>query len=330
MTKKICIIGPGAIGGLLGALFAQAGADVSILGRPGRHLDAIRSQGLRLEWQSQTLRQPVRATARPGELGEQDYVIIATKTTELTAVAGQIAPLLGSATAIVSAINGVPWWFLDGFGGPLHGQRLRSIDPDGSLLARLPSERIIGCVIHLSSSVAGPGLIRHGIGNRFIIGESSGSLSDRCRQLASLFADADLECQLSTDIRKAIWEKLLGNMNFNPISALTGATVDRIATDPLLRQLCADIMLEAKAVGEAIGIHTPITPEERIGMALKLGAFKTSMLQDVESGKPLEIDALLGVIHEMAERLGLPCPNIGAVLGLVRLKAACSGSLPPP
>ena len=321
---KACIYGAGAIGGWIGHGLARAGCSVSMVAR-GATLDALQLHGLRLHDGKDTTSQAVASTDTPAELGVQDLVVLAVKAPSLHAVARQIAPLLGPQTIVMTAMNGVPWWFLQGFGGALAGTRLASIDPDGALAGALPVRHIIGCVVHASCSSDEPGLVRHHFGNRLIVGEPSGKKTDRVQQLAGLLDKAGFEAPVSEQIQKDIWFKLWGNMTVNPISALTGATTDLIMNDDLVRGFISQVMLEAKEIGKRIGITIDQQPEDRHQITRKLGAFKTSMLQDVEAGKALELDALVTVVRELGGLTKVDTPYTDALLGLTRLKARVSG-----
>ncbi len=321
---KVCIYGAGAIGGWIGHGLARAGCSVSMVAR-GATLDALQLHGLRLHDGKDITSQAVASSDTPAGLGVQDLVVLAVKAPSLPAVARQIGPLLGPQTIVMTAMNGVPWWFLQGFGGALAGTRLASIDPDGALAGALPVRHIIGCVVHASCSSDEPGLVRHHFGNRLIVGEPSGKKTDRVQQLAGLLDKAGFEALVSEQIQKDIWFKLWGNMTVNPISALTGATTDLIMNDDLLRGFISQVMLEAKEIGKRIGITIDQQPEDRHQITRKLGAFKTSMLQDVEAGKALELDALVTVVRELGGLTKVDTPYTDALLGLTRLKARVSG-----
>ncbi len=321
---KTCIYGAGAIGGWLGAKLAKAGCEVGVIAR-GATLEGLQSHGLRLQEGSETLAWPVRASASPADLGVQDLVVIAVKAPAMAEVAGAIAPLLGPHTIVLTAMNGVPWWFFEGFGGSHAGTRLKSIDADGSIARAVSAEHIIGCVVHASCSLNAPGFVQHHFGNKLIIGEPSGEKTARVRELAALLEKAGFETVLSEQIQKDAWYKLWGNMTVNPISALTGATTDRILDDPLVREFIGRVMLEAREIGARIGIPIDQRPEDRHQVTRKLGAFKTSMLQDVEAGKAVELDALVTVVKELGELTGVATPFTDALLGLARLHARVRG-----
>jgi 2-dehydropantoate 2-reductase len=324
---KICIYGVGAVGGFIGARLAQAGCDVNALAR-GAALAALRNQGLRLESDGKVQTEQVRATDDPQELGVQDLIIVAVKATALASVAQNIAPLIGPDTIVMTAMNGVPWWFFDGFGGKYAGTHLASVDPDGSIAAAIPARTIVGCVVHGSYSLNAPGFVRQGFGKRLIIGEPDGSDSERLRRLAELLGKADLDIVISRSIQRDIWFKLWGNMTMNPVSAITGATSDLILDDPLVNKFCLDVMAEAGRIGARIGCIIEQSGEERNAVTRKLGAFKTSMLQDIEAGRPVELDALVGAVREIGLKVGEPTPQIDTLLGLARLQAQVRGLYP--
>ena len=317
---KVCIFGAGAIGGFLGARLAQAGCDVSAVAR-GATAAALRMHGLRVHSGDERKSARVAVAEDPATLGVQDLVIVSVKGPAMASVAARIAPLLGSETVVLTAMNGVPWWFFHGFGGRFAGTRLDAIDPDGAIAAAVPDRHVIGCVVHLSCLTSQPGMVRHVFGDQLIIGEPDGRKSPRLEALAALFVRAGFATTVSASIQSDIWYKLWGNMTMNPVSALTGATVDRILDDPLVHRFCLAAMAEASAIGTAIGCPIAQSGEDRIAIARKLGAFKTSMLQDVEAGKPVELDALVTVVREIGERAGIATPNIDALLGLARVQA---------
>jgi 2-dehydropantoate 2-reductase len=321
---KVCIVGAGAIGGWIGVKLARAGCEVSVLAR-GATLQALRARGLRLQEQGETLAVPVRASDDAAQLGPQDLVVIAVKSPAMADIAGRIGPLLGPETIVLTAMNGVPWWFFDGFGGRLAGTRLQAVDHDGRIGAAIPAAHIVGCVVHASCALAAPGEAKHHFGNKLIIGEPSGEQTARVRQLHDLLQRAGFECVLSEQIQKDIWYKLWGNMTVNPISAFTGATTDLIMGDDLVRGFVSHVMLEAREIGARIGIPIEQRPEDRHQVTMKLGAFRTSMLQDVDAGKPVELDALVTVVKELGELTGVATPFTDALLGLARLHARVHG-----
>ena len=321
---KVCIYGAGAIGGWIGAKLAHAGAQVSVVAR-GRTLEALQLHGLRLASDGQVHSVPVQSSEQPSELGVQDLVVIAVKAPAMAEVAAAIGPLIGPQTVVLTAMNGVPWWFFEGFGGPLAGTRLQAVDPDGAIARAIPGRHIIGCVVHASCSVDEPGLVRHHFGNKLIVGEPSGEKTQRVRDLVALLERAGFEAVLSEQIQKDAWYKLWGNMTVNPVSAITGATTDKILADPLVRDFISRVMLEARDIGARIGIPIDQQPEDRHQVTMKLGAFKTSMLQDVEAHKPVELDALVTVVQEIGRLTGVATPFTDALLGLSRLHARVHG-----
>jgi 2-dehydropantoate 2-reductase len=323
---KACIVGVGAVGGLIGTKLALAGVEVSALAR-GPTLHALRTHGWRLTEGGANLNAPARASDDPEELGLQDVVIVAVKGPALGSVAARLAPLLGKDTMVVPAMNGVPWWFARGV-KDVGDAPLETVDPGGAIGKAIAFERVVGCVVHLSASVPEPGHVMHNMGRGLIVGEPRGGASERVKRLADLLANAGFEATASNDVRRDIWYKLWGNMTTNPISAMTGATADRILADPLVLAFCHGVMREAATVGARIGCPIEQTPEDRSKITAKLGAFKTSMLQDAEAGRPLELDAIVGVVHELGERLSVPTPNIDALFGLARLYGRVHGLYP--
>ncbi|MBC6460932.1 2-dehydropantoate 2-reductase [Actinomadura sp. HBU206391] len=321
---RVCVVGAGAIGGYLGANLAVAGCATSAVARNAT-LSALREHGWRLRTAEGLITAPVRATDEPAELGPQDVVVIAVKAPALPDVAARIAPLLGPETIVVAAMNGVPWWFFDGIGGPWDGLRPASADPGGAMAAAVETERVIGCVVHTACSVSEPGVVQHGAGRRFILGEPDGSVTERVSAFADLLGAAGLEPTVSTSIRADVWYKLWGNMTMNPVSVLTGATSDLILDDPLVNGFCQAVMAEAARIGAKIGCPIEQSPAERNAVTRGLGAMRTSMLQDAEAGKPLEIDALLTVAREIGQAVGEPTPMVDALLGLTRLNARVRG-----
>ncbi len=321
---KVCIYGAGAIGGWLGVKLAQAGCELAVVAR-GATLQAVQQHGLRLQQGGEDLSARTRASAQPTELGVQDLVIVAVKAPAMAEVAKAIAPLLGPQTMVLTAMNGVPWWFFEGFGGRHAGTRLESVDPDGSIARAVPARHVVGCVVHASCSLERPGFVKHHFGNKLIIGEPSGEKTARVDALAALLHQAGFETVLSEQIQKDAWYKLWGNMTVNPVSAITGATTDRILEDDLVRAFIGSVMLEAREIGARLGIPIEQQPEDRHQVTRKLGAFKTSMLQDVEAGKAVELDALVTVVKELGGLTGVPTPFTDALLGLARLHARVRG-----
>ncbi|MBC5782488.1 2-dehydropantoate 2-reductase [Ramlibacter sp. USB13] len=321
---KACIYGAGAIGGWIGVKLARAGCQVSVVAR-GATLQALQAEGLRLQEGGETLAVPVQASASPAELGVQDLVVVAVKAPGMADVAKAIGPLLGPDKMVLTAMNGVPWWFFQGFGGSWQGRKLKAVDPEGAIAEAIPAKHIIGCVVHASCSLRGPGHVQHHFGKGLIIGEPSGAKSQRVQQLAKLLQEAGFDTTLSEQIQKDTWYKLWGNMTVNPVSAMTGATTDLILNDDLVRGFISAVMLEAREIGARIGIPIAQMPEDRHQVTRKLGSFKPSMLQDVEAGKPVEIDALVSVVQEIGEMTGVPTPFTDALLGLSRLHARVHG-----
>ena len=324
---KVAIVGAGAIGGWMGVHLARAGAQVSVLAR-GDTLQALQKNGLQMHQGGELHTVLVVASQDAAALGVQDLVVISVKAPALASVAAQVGPLIGPHTVVLTAMNGVPWWFLQGFGGPVEGRSLSSVDPSGAIAQALPAAHIIGCVVHASCSVDAPGVIRHHFGDGLIVGEPSGQPTARVQALHALLQQAGFNATLSPQIQKDIWYKLWGNMTVNPVSAITGATTDRILDDELVRGFISNVMLEAKAIGERIGIPIAQAPEDRHAMTRKLGAFKTSMLQDVQAGKPVELDALVSAVRELGQLTQVATPFTDALLGLSRLHARGLGLYP--
>ncbi len=332
---KICIYGAGAIGGWIGVHLAKTGHEVSVVAR-GATLEALQKNGLQCV-QTQTadtrIKADVKVSAQPADLGPQDLVVVAVKAPAMADVATGIAPLLGSNTTVLTAMNGVPWWFFQGFGGKLQGTTLNTIDPEGRIAQAIPAHHVVGCVVHASCSLDAPGVVRHHFGQGLILGEpaeQNGKVSTRVQQLVADLQAAGFNASASAQIQKDVWYKLWGNMTVNPISAITSATTDLILKDDLVRDFVSKVMLEAKAIGEKIGIPIAQTPEDRHAVTLKLGAFKTSMLQDVEAGKTVELDALVSGVQELGQLTQISTPYTDALLGLSRLHARVRGLYPAP
>jgi 2-dehydropantoate 2-reductase len=321
---RTAVVGAGAIGGLIAAAAVRAGHAVSVLAR-GRTLDTLRADGLKVIDDACESVVRVDASDDPASFGVQDYVVIALKAQTLPAVAASLQPMVGPDTVIVAAMNGLPWWFPYDFDGPIAGQYLDAIDPGGSVSAALPPARAIGCVVHLSSSTDAPGVVRRGRGNQLIVGAPGAALAAEASAFAQALRAGGFDVTLSDAIRTEIWTKLWGNMNMNPLSALTGSSADRLLDDPLTHALVLRMMEEAAAIGERLGLSTGMGPAERVAITRQLGAFKTSMLQDFEAGRPLEVEPILGVFPELGRKLNVPTPFCDAVLGLLRQRAANSG-----
>ena len=324
---NVCIVGAGAIGGLVGARLAGAGVTTSAIAR-GATAAALRAHGWRLHTREGLVTAPVRVAERADELGVQDVVVVSVKGPAMRSVAPIVGALTGPQTTVLTAMNGVPWWFFIGLPGSHQGMPLRTIDPDGAIARAIPAVSVVGAVVHLTCSTPEPGVVRHGVGNRIIVGEPKGGSSARLLALAELLRDAAFDVEVTPRIQADIWYKLWGNMTMNPISAFTGATADRILDDPGVRRFCLDVMAEAAAIGAAIGCPIAQSGEDRIAVTRQLGAFKTSMLQDVEAGKPVEIDALLSAAREIGERVGVATPHLDTLLGLARLHARVRGLYP--
>lgn len=322
---KICVFGAGAIGGLMAARIAAAeSAEVTIIAR-GPHLAAMQANGLKLISDgAETIVHP-RCVATAEEAGVQDAVIVTLKAHSLAGAAQQMQPLLGPETAIVSAVNGIPWWYFYKFGGAFDGRRVESVDAGGEVSALLAPERAIGCIVYPAADVPEPGVIQHTYGDRFTLGEPSGERTPRVEAMAKALVAAGFKAPIRPKIRDEIWVKLWGNLAFNPISALTFNTLDQLTGDPGQREVARNMMLEAQAIGEALGVRFAIDVDKRIAGAAEVGAHRTSMLQDLERGRPMEIEALLGVIVEFAELTNLPAPVCRTVLALVRARAKAAG-----
>jgi 2-dehydropantoate 2-reductase len=335
---RICVVGAGAIGGVIAARLATAEAtagraDVSVLAR-GATLSAIRDRGLRVA--SPALANPALADTAPAntggtitarvaasddaaELGVQDFVVLAVKAQSMAGVAASVGGLLGPETAVLSTLNGVPWWFLDGFGGPAAGRHLDSVDPDGFIASLLPASRVIGGTVHLSASSPAPGEVSWRSGNGLIIGELDGTSSPRLAALADTLRAGGFDVTTSARIRDDVWYKLWGNLTLNPICALTGASTGPTLDDDLVRDFISRAMLEARAIGEKIGCPIAQSPQDRHAVTRKLGDFAPSMLQDARAGRPLELDALTGAVRELGALVGVPTPSVDAIHGLTRL-----------
>ena len=324
---KICIYGAGAVGGYLGVMLKRAGADVSLIAR-GAHLKAMTENGLKLLMEGEELVAEMPATDDPKTLGPQDTVIVALKAHQAWEVADQMVPLLGPDTAVVTAQNGVPWWYFYGFEGQYANLRIESVDPGDRQWNAIGPERAIGCTVYPAAEIVEPGVIRHIYGNKFGLGEPTREETDRVVRLSELFEQAGLRAPVLPEIRNDIWLKLWGNLCFNPISALTHATLDVVATDPGTRALARNMMLEAQRIGRRIGVHFRVDVERRINGAARVGAHRTSMLQDLDRGRPLEIDALLTSVQEMGRLVDVDTPYIDSVLALVQQIGRVAGVYP--
>ncbi|MCA3417607.1 MAG: 2-dehydropantoate 2-reductase [Roseomonas sp.] len=324
---KICIFGAGAIGGLMGAKLAAKGdVDVTFIAR-GPHLAAMREHGVKLISEGTEQIVHPRCVESAEEAGPQDYVLVTLKAHSLPSAAKQMQPLLGPDTAIVSAVNGIPWWYFHGLGGAYEGRIVQSVDPDGQVSALLPPSRAIGCIVYPAAEVTAPGVIEHSYGDRFSLGEPDGSRSPRAQALSEALIAAGFKAPVRPKIRDELWVKLWGNMAFNPISALTTATLDVLTGDEGQRDVARAMMLEGQRVAEALGVRFAIDVDKRIAGAAEVGAHKTSMLQDLERGRPMEIEALLGAVVELADWVGEAAPISRSVLALVRARARAAGCL---
>jgi 2-dehydropantoate 2-reductase len=325
---KVCIVGAGAVGGLIGTRVAAAGsAEVSALAR-GETLQALHSNGWRLKQGGKLVTAPLAAVSDdPRAIGPQDLVVIAVKATAMTSVAAAIPPLLGPDTVVLPAMNGVPWWFTQGLANA-GAEPLASVDPGGAIAQAILPRHVIGCVVHLAAATESPGVVLHRNGMGLIVGEPDGASSQRLEAVRALLAGAGFDVTVTPRIRHEVWYKLWGNLTMNPVSALTGATGDRMLDDPLVRNFCSAAMLEASAIGARLGCAIDQTPEARHAVTRELGAFKTSMLQDAERGRPIELDAIVTAVHELGKRTGVATPNIDALLGLTRLFAQSRGLYP--
>jgi 2-dehydropantoate 2-reductase len=318
------MIGAGAIGGWLGVKLAGAGHELSVLAR-GATLDALAADGLVLREAGRETRFAVAASGDGAAFGPQEMVVIAVKAPSLAAASEAAAPMIGPGTLIVPMLNGVPWWFM----AEAEGGSLASVDPDGRIARALPFGQVIGSVVHVACASPAPAVVDHSFGNGLILGEPLGGVSERAERVAGLFAGAGLDATVGEHIRQDIWYKLWGNMTMNPVSALTGATCDRILDDPLAEQFILRVMAEAARIGAAIGCPIEASGRDRMEVTRRLGAFKTSMLQDAEAGRPIELDALLAAPREIGRSLGIDTPNMDALLGLTRLFAESRGLCPP-
>ncbi|HVS83202.1 MAG TPA: 2-dehydropantoate 2-reductase [Pyrinomonadaceae bacterium] len=317
---KFAVVGAGAIGAFVGAMLAKAGDDVTLIAR-GPHLRAMQKHGVRVRGALGSFDARVSATDDPATAGAVDVVLLTLKAHSLTAMAPRLAPLIGPETCVVSAQNGIPWWYFYRHGGEWEGTQLESVDPGGVINRSIDPSRVIGCVIYPSAIITEPGIIEHIEGTRFAIGEPDGSKSERCRRIADAFIKAGLRCPIRTDIRHDMWVKLMGNVAYNPISALTRATLIEIVQCPETRALAAAIMAEADTVARRLGIEMGVSIEQRLEGAEKVGHHKTSTLQDLETGRPMELEAIVGAVVELGDKMGLSLPCTKAVYACVKLLA---------
>jgi 2-dehydropantoate 2-reductase len=321
---KICVFGAGAIGGFMGAKLALAGQDVTLIAR-GPHLKAMRERGLKLISEGQTHVVRPRCTDDAREAGPQDYVILSVKAHALPGIADSVQPLLGPDTTLVPAVNGVPWWYFYKHGGPYEGRRLQTVDPGGILWEKLPPSRVVGCIVYAATDVVEPGIIEHTYSNRFDLGEPDGSKSERAQAFSQALIEARFRAPVRPRIRENLWVKLWGNLAFNMICTLTMSDLKTVTDDRATRAVARQMMLEAQAVGEKLGVKFPLDVDARIAGAADVGAHKPSTLVDLERGRPMEIDPLLGAVVEMGRLVQLPTPTCDVVLSLVRLRARAAG-----
>jgi 2-dehydropantoate 2-reductase len=317
---KFLIAGAGAIGGYMGACMARAGQDVTLFAR-GPHLRAMQENGVRVKSVDGDFEAHPKIAANLEDVGPVDVVFLGVKAHGLTQLAPQLKPVLGTNTAVVGTQNGIPWWFFQGWGGEHEGMHLERVDPGGAIAAAIEPRRVLGSIVYFATDIIEPGVVRHTEGNRISLGEPGGTRSDRCRQIAEALIAAGLRCPVTTRIRQEIWVKILGNVAFNPISALTGATLVQMARDPDVNALVRRIMEETIAVGAKLGLEVPITIDQRIAGAEKVGEHKTSMLQDLEAGRPIELEAVVGAVVELSDRLNVPMPHTRAVYACTKLLA---------
>jgi 2-dehydropantoate 2-reductase len=319
-VTSICVFGAGAIGGLMAARLEMAGMPVTVVAR-GPHYEAMRARGLVLLSDGRKTVTKPRVETDPRDVGPQDYLVLTLKAHSLIPAMAQLEPLIGSGTTIVAAINGVPWWYTYKLGGDLEGRRVEAVDPAGVVSAGLPPEQTLGCIVYPAADVVEPGVVEHTYGDRFTLGEPDGSRSARAGKLSELLIKAGLKAPVRPRIRDELWVKLWGNMAFNPVSALTGATLDKVLADPGTHAVCRALMIEGQAVAEKLGVRFAIDVDKRLAGGAEVGAHKTSMLQDLERGRPLEIEALLGAVVEMAGWVGVDMPIGRSILALVRQRA---------
>jgi 2-dehydropantoate 2-reductase len=322
---KFLVAGAGAIGAYIGARLARAGQDVALFAR-GPHLRAMQEHGVRVKSAEGDFEARPKIAGSLEEVGPVDVVFLGVKAHALPQLAPQLKPVLGGNTAVVSTQNGVPWWHFQGFGGPWEGLRLERVDPGGVISAAFEPRRVVGSIVYFSTEITEPGVIRHTEGNRISLGEPDGTRSERCRRIAEALIAAGLRCPVTTRIRHEIWVKILGNVSFNPVSALTGATLVQMTRDPEVAVLIRNIMREAESVASHLGLELPVTIEQRMAGAEKVGEHKTSMLQDLEAGRPMELEALVGAVVELGERMNLQMTHTRTVYACAKLLSECRAS----
>jgi len=322
---RICIYGAGAIGGWLGIQLSLAGEDVTMIAR-GPHLAAMQKNGIKLLINDEERVAYPRCIEDPAEAGPQDFVIITLKAHSFPGIVEQVQPLLDDNTTVVTAVNGIPWWYFYKLAGPFENHKLESVDPGGGIWQAIRPERALGCVVYPAAEIAEPGVIRHIEGDRFVLGEPDGQQSERAETLCHALKNAGFTSRVRNNIRDDIWVKLWGNLCFNPISALTLATLDLVAGDPGTAGVCRSMMLEAQAIGEKLGAKFRVTVDRRLAGGAAVGPHKTSMLQDLQSGRPMEIDALVTVVQELGRLVEIPTPTIDVVLSLIQQRARVAGT----
>jgi 2-dehydropantoate 2-reductase len=319
---KFLIAGAGAIGAYIGARMAQAGFEVTLFAR-GPHLRAMQDRGVQVNSVAGDFEARPKIAGTLEQVGPVDVVFLAVKAHSLPQLAPQLHPVLGPDTVVVSTQNGVPWWFFQGFGGTWEGTRLERVDPGGVISRAIEPRLVVGSIVYFSTEIIAPGVVQHIEGNRISLGEPNGERTDRCRQIAQALVASGLRCPITPHIRNEIWVKILGNVAFNPVSALTGATLVQMARDPEVSLLIRNIMREAESVATLLGLELPVSIEQRIAGAEKVGEHKTSMLQDLGAGRPLELEAVVGAVVELGERLNLPMPHTRTVYACAKLLSQC-------
>jgi 2-dehydropantoate 2-reductase len=325
---RFLIAGAGAIGAYIGARMAHAGFDVTLFAR-GPHLRAMQVNGVQVKSADGDFVARPKISGSLEEVGPVDVVFLGVKAHGLPQLAPQLRPVLGLDTTVVSTQNGIPWWYFQGFGGDWEGLRLERVDPAGVISAAIEARRVVGSIVYFSTEICSPGVIQHNEGNRISLGEPDGSRSDRCRQIAEALVASGLRCPITTRIRHEIWVKVLGNASLNPVSALTRATLAQMLRDPGVAALIRSIMQEVEAVSGKLGMELPVSIEQRMAGAEKVGEHKTSMLQDLEAGRPMELEALVGAVVEIGERVGLPMPYTRTVYSCAKLLAQSTAAQPP-
>jgi 2-dehydropantoate 2-reductase len=322
---KFLIAGAGAIGAYMGARLAQAGFDVTLFAR-GPHLRAMQEHGVRVRSIEGDFQTQPRIVGSLDEAGQADVVFLGVKAHSLTQLAPHLKPVLGPDTTVVSTQNGIPWWYFQGFGGQWDGLRLERIDPGGVISAAIEARRIVGSIVYFSTEIYEPGVVQHIEGNRISLGEPDGSRSERCRRIAEALVTSGLRCPITTHIRQEIWVKILGNASLNPVSALTRATLAQMLRDPGVAEVIRKIMQEVEAVSKKLGMELSVSVEQRMAGAAKVGEHKTSMLQDLEAGRPMELEALVGSVVELGDRVGVAMDHTHAVYSCARLLAQAAST----